>query len=397
MEIGILVILMCTIAFAMVARRVSTTIITAPMFFLAVGFIIASTHMLEAEHAEHLLHFVAEVSLVILLFIDASKIDLKILIKQRAWPLRMLLIGLPLSIGIGFLLAIPFFPHWPIWLVALIAAILSPTDAALGQAVVSNENVPLQERQSLVVESGLNDGLALPVILLFASLVSLSGSESTNWYLFSAKQLILGPFMGALLGFIGAKAFLFVQARKYTEQATEGVAALALAGSAYLSATLIGGNGFIAAFVAGLTFGNFVKGHCRFIYEFTEGEGQMLIWGSFLVIGLGLLPEALEHLDYRTLFYILLSLFVVRPLAIYISLLGSTTLPLTRLFFGWFGPRGLATALFALLVTEGMEAEYAHSILVVAINAVWISALLHGVSAGLGANWYAKMISKKTV
>lgn len=395
MELGILVVLVCAIVFAMFARRASTTIITAPMFFLAVGFTLAYTHVLNAEHAEHMLHLVAEVSLVILLFLDAAKIDLRVLKKQHVWPLRMLLIGLPLSIGIGFLFAIPFFPHLPLGLVALIAAILSPTDAALGQAVVSNESVPLQERQSLVVESGLNDGLALPIILLFASIVSIGDSESTNWFLFSGKQLILGPLVGIALGLMGAKVFLFVEARKYTAQATEGIAALALAGSAYLSAALVGGNGFIAAFVAGLTFGHFVKGHCRFIYEFTEGEGQMLIWGSFLVIGLGLLPEALEHLDYRTLSYILISLFVVRPLAIYISLLGSTAKPLTRLFFGWFGPRGLATALFALLVTDGMDAEYTHAILVVAINAVWISALLHGITAGAGAGWYARIISKE--
>ncbi len=381
----------------MVARRASETIVTAPIIFLVLGLVMAYSNVLHTNEAEHLLHLVAEVSLVILLFLDASKIDIAALRKQSEWPLRMLLIGLPLSIGIGFLLAIPFFPEWPLALVALVAAILAPTDAALGQAVVSNKNVPLQERQTLTVESGLNDGLALPIILLFASIVAAGQSgaeENTNWLIFSAKQILLGPLVGLVLGLMGAKTFLFVEAKKYSAPTYEGIAALAMAGVSYLCATLVGGNGFIAAFVAGLTFGNFVKGHCRFIYEFTESEGQMLVWTSFLVIGLGLLPEALKHLDGTTLSYILISLFVVRPLAIYLSLLGTNTKPITRLLFGWFGPRGLATALFALLVTDGMNKEYAHAVLVIAINAVWISALLHGVTASPAVKWYAKKIAK---
>lgn len=399
LALGILIVLVIAIMYAMFAHRASTTMITAPIVFLAAGLMMAYTQVLPSEHAEHMLHMVAEISLVILLFLDAAKINLTALKKQHLWPLRMLLIGLPLSVGIGFFVAIPFFPEWPLALIALIAAILSPTDAALGQAVVSNEQVPLQERQSLTVESGLNDGLALPIILLFASILGAGHSstdQATNWFLFSGKQLLLGPLAGVAIGLTGAKMFLFVEAKKYTAPTYEGIAALALAGSAYLCATLVEGNGFIAAFVAGLTFGYFVKGHCRFIYEFTESEGQMLIWASFFVIGLGLLPQALQHLDTPVILYILLSLFVVRPLAIYISLLGTNAPRITRLFFGWFGPRGLATALFALLVTEGMEEAYAHAVLVIAINAVWISALLHGATAVSGAALYAKLAARKS-
>jgi len=397
LQLGILVILMSAVAYAMVAKRASTTIITAPMIFLLVGFLMALSKMLDAEHAEHLLHLVAEISLIILLFIDAAKTDLMSLKSQRQWPMRMLLIGLPLSVGIGILFAIPLFPELPLIIVALIAAILAPTDAALGQAVVSNPTVPQLERQSLTVESGLNDGLALPIILLFASMAAgmESASEhSTNWFLFGGKQIILGPLMGIAAGWMGAHIFLYAEANKLTEPVYEGIAVLALAGIAYIAASLVGGNGFIAAFVAGLVFGNSVKGHCRFIYEFTESEGQMLIWVSFLFIGLGLLPEAIDNLTLPVTIYILLSLFVVRPLAIYISLLGTQSKSVTRLFFGWFGPRGLATALFALLVTKEIDHQYAHDVLVVAINAVWISALLHGISAVPGANWYAKQAEK---
>ena len=165
-----------------------------------------------------------------------------------------------------------------------------------------------------------------------------------------------------------------------------------MAGVAYLGATLIGGNGFIAAFVAGLCFGYVVKGACKFVFEFTESEGQLLSWGAFFLIGLALVPEAINHLTWPIFAMILVSLFVVRPIAIWISLIGTDASVPTRLFFGWFGPRGLATALFALLVAKQIDHELAEPILMIAVNAVWISALLHGLSAVPGAKWYAAHI-----
>jgi NhaP-type Na+/H+ or K+/H+ antiporter len=150
----------------------------------------------------------------------------------------------------------------------------------------------------------------------------------------------------------------------------------------------VGGNGFISAFVAGLAFGGVVKGACSFVYEFTESEGQLLTWAAFLLLGAALVPEAVAHLTWQMLALILLSLFVVRPLAIWVSLIGTDAAPITRLFFGWFGPRGLATALFALLVVEQISHEFGEQILHVAVNAVWISAVLHGLSAAPAAKWY---------
>jgi len=367
------------------------------MIFLGIGILIARSNIMTPTHAESMLDIVAEVSLVILLFLDAAQSDLKALRRDYIWPMRMLLIGLPLSILIGAIVAIPLFPELPLPMLALMAAILAPTDAALGQAVVSNKKVPERERRSLTVESGLNDGMALPVILLFASLVmgmeAVEG-EQRNWLVFGVSQVVLGPVAGVALGWMGARFFLYAESKQLTAPTYEGIAVLALAGSSYLLALLIGGNGFIAAFVAGLTFGNLVVGHCRFIYEFTESEGQMLVWAAFLFIGLGLLPEAVNELSWPVAMYILTSLFLVRPLAIYISLIGTGTPKLTRLFLGWFGPRGLATALFALLVAEEIDHEYGQAIIILAVNAVWMSALLHGITASPGANWYAKKVAR---
>lgn len=395
MTTGLLILAGFTVIYCMLAKRLSKTILTAPMIFLAFGYFLSTTGLLTHEEAEHSLHLVAEIALIILLFLDAAQIDLTVLRQHHQWPLRMLLIGLPLSMLIGAVAAAAFLPDWPLVAVALVAAILAPTDAALGQAVVTNHLVPDRVRRALTVESGLNDGLALPMVLLFASLTAQgSGDDRTNWLLFGVMQVTLGPLAGAVIGSLGGRLMLLASDKGLTAETYEGIGALALAACAYLGAEQIGGNGFIAAFVAGLAFGHITQGRCKFVFEFTESEGQILTWGAFFLMGLALLPNALHELTPAMLALILISLFVVRPLAIWLSLLGTDSKPMTRLFFGWFGPRGLATALFALLVVGNIDHEFAEPVLALAINAVWISALLHGISAVPAARWYARQVEK---
>ncbi|MEM8794491.1 MAG: cation:proton antiporter [Pseudomonadota bacterium] len=391
MELSLIIIAAFAVCFAMVAKRIANTIFTAPMIFIAFGFALSQAALFPKHEAERILHLVAEVALILLLFLDAAQINSTALYKRHVWPVRMLVIGLPLSILIGTLVAWLFLPAWPLVMLALIASILAPTDAALGQAVVTNAMVPERSRRALTVESGLNDGLALPAVLLFASLTAeVSEQESTNWLLFGVKQVLLGPLAGAIIGVIGGYVLIWAKDRDLTADTYEGVGAIALAGLTYLAAGEIGGNGFIAAFIAGLCFGHVVDGRCKFIFEFTESEGLLLTWGAFFLLGLALLPDALSHLSWPMVAVILTSLLIVRPLAIWVSLIGTDASPATRLFFGWFGPRGLATALFALLIVSDIDHDLAEPILALAINAVWISALLHGMSALPGARWYSR-------
>lgn len=392
---GLLAVAVFTAVFTMFAKRLSTTMVTAPMLFLGLGWLLSRTGEVPQETGEAVLHLVAEVALVVLLFLDAAQMDFAAFRRRHVWPTRMLTLGLPMTIALGTLAAWPLLSDWPLVAVALVAAILAPTDAALGQAVVSNPLVPIRVRRALVVESGLNDGLALPVVLLFASLTAgaMDGGEA-HWLAFGAKQLILGPLAGAVVGTAGAALLMFAKERDLTAETFEGIGALAMAGTCYLLADVIGGNGFIAAFVGGLAFGRIVQGQCSFVYEFTEGDGQLLSWSAFLLVGLVLVPPALHHLDAMALAIILPSLFVVRPLAIWVSLSGTDATPMTRLFFGWFGPRGLATALFALLVLEQLPDDLAEPILALAVNAVWISAVLHGLSAVPAARRYAARVAQ---
>lgn len=395
MATGLLMLAMFTVCYTLLAKTLSNGILTAPILFIGFGVLMSQTGMFPLTEAEHLLHIVAELALIILLFLDAAQINLKALRKRHQWPLRMLLFGMPLAIVIGTFAAAPFLTAYPLIVAALAAALLAPTDAALGQAVVTNEAVPERVRRALTLESGLNDGLALPVILLFASLTAeMMQTDATNWILFGAKQLVFGPLVGGVIGAVGGVLFLAAKHRKMTTATIEGIGAIAMAGGAYLAAGLVDGNGFISAFVAGLFFGNVIKGQCAFIYEFTESEGQMLSWGAFFLIGLALVPNAVAHLDTQNLAVILISLFLVRPIAVWLSLAGSDAASLTKLFFGWFGPRGLATALFALLIVDQIDHEIGEHLLNLAVNAVWISAVLHGVTAVPLARWYGARMSE---
>ena len=394
-ETALILVALLVLVFALVAQRIARWPLTAPMVFLGAGVLLSQTGWVDPHEGEHALHILAEATLVILLFLDASQIDLAQFKRQHIWPQRMLLIGLPLSIAIGTVANVVFLPEWPILAAALAAGLLAPTDAALGQSVVSNKRIPGRVRRGLTVESGLNDGLALPIILLLASLLGgASSNDAQSWLVFGASQIVLGPIAGIAVGLTGGWAMLQAHKRGWTGEAYEGVATLSFAALSYLVATQIGGNGFIAAFIAGLCFGNMLKGRCKFVFEFTENEGQILMWAAFLLLGLALVPEAIAHLTPTLLAVILVSLFLVRPLAIWISLLGTDASQSTRLFFGWFGPRGLATALFALLILPEIGAEWSELILPLAINAVWISAVLHGVSAVVLGDAYSKAVER---
>jgi len=387
--ISYLVLTLALGAFCMVGQRLSRKIVTAPMVFLGMGVLFDSSGLMADLATEQALHVVAEITLVVLLFLDAAQINVTELRHRFIWPARMLLIGLPLCIVIGTVAGTVLMPGVPLVVAALLAALLAPTDAALGQPVVTNPAVPDRPRRALIVESGLNDGLALPVIfMLTVAAAPVLMAPPGGWAWYGIKQVTLGPLVGLSLGYVAARVLLWAKRTGFTSDIYEGIGALALAGSAYMAASVIGGNGFIAAFCAGLAFGALVRGRCAFVYEFTESEGQFLSWASFFLMGAVLVPEAVAHLTWPMALLILTSLLIVRPLAIWLSLSWTDADPTTRLFFGWFGPRGLATALFALLIVDQLEHDLNHLILHTAINAVWISAVVHGITAAPAARWY---------
>lgn len=391
-EISLTVVAIALFAFALVAKRLSGSILTGPMVFLVLGLALDAFGGVEIAQAEHILYTLAEITLAIVLFSDAATVDYNRARRNHIWPERMLVLGIPLAIGFGFLGGLLLLRDWPVWEIAVLAAVLAPTDAALGQAVFANPAVPERIRRTLTIESGLNDGLVLPAVLFFAS-VAVGGSEhggADGWVVFAAEQIIFGAATGAVVGGLGGLLIRHAADRGLSSEAFEGIGVLALAAIAYLLASLTGGNPFLAAFVGGFAFGAVMRTRSRFVFEFMDTEGQLLVFGTFLLLGATLVPLALAQVRWEWLVFLALSLFVFRPAAIWLSLLGTDARPATRLFLGWFGPRGLATALFGLIVLREFDLmTRGEDLLHVAMIATFASALLHGISAAPAARWIA--------
>lgn len=389
------------LAYALVSGRLAGTVLSAPLLFVAIGFAagpgVFNVLAVNAEHGS--IHLVAELTLILVLFTDAARIDLSRVRQDHNLPSRMLLIGLPLTMLFGALIAATLFPGFSIWEAALLAALLAPTDAALGQPVVSDKVVPVRIRQTINIESGLNDGIALPVILLLAALASahFDPADSVKWLSFGLLQVTVGPLVGVIMGYVGARLLDTAAAKRWMGDSSQGIGILSLAILTYSSAELAGGNGFIATFVGGMVFGNTIRHACTFLFEFMETEGQLLMLMTFFIFGIALLPEGLAHETPLMFVYALLSLTVIRMLPIALSLLGAGLRPASWLFLGWFGPRGLASILFVLLILEESELPHRHEILAVTSITVALSVLLHGISAAPYAKYYGRLAGRMGV
>ena len=397
-QLELAVIAAAFLLFSLVSGRLEGKPLTAPMIFVAFGFLVGPGMLgiAQIDRGQTFLHIVAELTLILVLFADAARIDLKRVRDDHNLPTRMLIIGLPLAIAFGAFVAAAIFPDFYLWEAALLAALLAPTDAALGQAVVSNPTVPIRIRQAINIESGLNDGIALPAVLLFAALASAThgSADSSDWITFGLLQITLGPIVGIVLGFVGGRLIDGAADRGWMREAFQGIGILAFAGLCYVVAELVGGNGFIAAFVGGMTFGNTIRNHCVFLFEFMETEGQLLMLITFLAFGIALLPQGIASFEPRHLLYAVLSLTVIRMLPIGISLAGTGIGLPTVLFLGWFGPRGLASILFVLLILEEAEVEHASDILAVTVITVALSTLLHGLSAAPASAAYGRRFAR---
>ena len=384
------------LAYSLVSGRLRGTLLTAPLLFAAFGWLAGSAGAVNIAVDHGVIHVVAELTLILVLFADAARIDLGRVRRDHDLPARMLLLGLPLTIVIGAFAAAWLFPSFSVWEAALLAALLAPTDAALGQSVVSAKAVPIRIRQSINIESGLNDGIALPAVLLFAALAVASHGDQGNdhWLRFGLLQVTLGPLTGAVIGYVGAKTLDHAASRGWATTAFQGIGVLALSILAYVIAEMIGGNGFISAFLAGLVFGNCLRHPCDYLFEFMESEGQLLMLITFLVFGASLLPEGLAHVDAAIVLYAVLSLTFIRMLPIALSLLGSGIRFPTYLFLGWFGPRGLASILFVLLILEEAAPPHSDTLLSITVVTVGLSILLHGVTAAPLASLYGRLAAR---
>lgn len=400
METGVAAFALILAGFALIANRLDRLSIGPALTFVLVGLVLgrAMLDVLPVAIESTTVRELAEVTLALVLFTDASTVDLDGLRRDASVVGRLLVIGLLLTIVFGGIAAVLIFPEIPVATALLIGAILAPTDAALGLPVITNPAVPTRIRRILNVESGLNDGIATPFVLLFIALATATGGADLGHLLDAVGEIAIAIAVGLAIGGIGGLLLEAADARQLTSEISRQIAVLALAVGAYLSSIALGGNGFVAAFLAGLAFGTATRHSEERAELFSEAAGILLSIGVWAIFGATLVGSLISDLsDLRPILYALLSLTIIRMLPVAISLVGSGLTTPTVAFIGWFGPRGLASVVFGILAFDALT-QAGVSADPVASTVTWtvlLSIVAHGLTAGALADRYGRWISRR--
>lgn len=394
MDLIVLVLVTAALfAWALVSVRLEKADLTAPIVFTAVGAALAWAGLADSSSSPPGITAVVEVTLVWVLFSDAARLPLQQLRRDVGRYVRLLGIGLPLTILFGWGLAAWFFPQFGLWLALLVGAALAPTDAALGIPVVTNPAVPSRIRQLITVESGLNDGIATPVVMLaIAGAAAAAGLESSAGPGSAAVELLIGAGVGAAAGAAGGWLLRVARRRGTGAEDFAGIGVLALSLLAYSAALAVGGNGFVAAFCGGLAFGTCAGRRAPAELVFVEQVGGLVSLLVWMVFGAIAVPTMLGNFVPLTLVYAVLSLTVVRMVPVALASIGAGLDRRTILFVGWFGPRGLASLVFALLALEALGSLSDQAVAVITAT-VLLSVLAHGVSAAPLAGQYGRAVA----
>jgi NhaP-type Na+/H+ or K+/H+ antiporter len=394
MEWALAVIAFALIAFGVVSRRVDGTPVTSAMLFVGVGLLVGAQalDLVDTSPTGESVRLLAEATLTVVLFADASRIDMRTLRREYAVPARLLGLGLPLTIAFGALLAAALFGALSVPEALVLAVLLAPTDAALGQAVVTEPRLPSRVRQGLNVESGLNDGICVPLLFIVLAVAEADAGEfgAAHAVRLVLEEIGFGIVGGVIAGAVAAAAITFGSDRGLIERTWLQIVPVAGAALAYGIAAPLGGSGFIAAFVAGMTFGVLRRPSAgREVTFFTDEVGEVLNGVTLVVFGAVLLWPALDGLTWHMVLYAVASLTIIRMVPVALAMLGTGARRPTVAFLGWFGPRGLASIVFAAIVVEEADLQQATTILLATYATVGLSVLLHGVTAAPLARRYA--------
>lgn len=380
------------LVYALLSRRLRGTSITAPMVFVGAGFLFGSEWLgwLHVTLGQDAVSTLAEATLVVVLFTDASRIDVRALRREYSVPARLLGIGLPLTIAAGMLVGALVLPN-VLWAeAAVLAIVLAPTDAALGQAVVTDEALPSRIRQGLNVESGLNDGLCVPLLAIALAIAQTDAGDTTATH---ATKLVVeaigwGIVGGVVAGVIAAYALRAARTRGWIDGHWIQIVPVIAAVGAFGIADSRGGSGFIAAFVGGAVFGR-ISGQDAKSASFSEELGNVLNGVTLIVFGAAVLGAAWSQIGLVEVIYAALSLTVVRMIPVAIAMIGTNARPPTVLFLGWFGPRGLASIVFGVVVVEAAGLPHTSELVIALTVTVALSVLVHGITAAPLARRYA--------
>ena len=373
------------LVYSSVAGRVERTWVSGPILFITFGLLIGplGLDLLSFKTDGETLRTLAELTLALVLFTDAAGADMVVLRKTEALPTRLLLIGLPLTILLGFGVGVLLFERLSLFEVALLATMLAPTDAALGKGVVTNEAVPNPVRQGLNVESGLNDGICVPILFVFLALATGKAGEGGPWKLammLVAEEIGIGLAVGLVLTTMAGLLLKFAKGQQWLTHTWIQVPVVALALGCFAVAQFLGGSGFIAAFSGGLLFGVLAKQHREEFLRAAEGTGDTLALITWVIFGSAVVGQAVGHFSWLILLYAVLSLTLIRILPVFLVLTGTGVSTEGKLFMGWFGPRGLASIVFGVMVVNA-NLPNSGSIAMIVVCTIMLSILGHGITA----------------
>jgi NhaP-type Na+/H+ or K+/H+ antiporter len=371
---------------AILSRRIDSIPLTPQMIFIfagiVVGWLFTGYVDIIQPPTSTIILLIAEIALVLVLFSDASQIRLGS-IELDSLTSRLLVIGLPLTIVLGIATAIFIFTDLTFWETAIIGVVLAPTDAALGQVVVQNKRIPQLIRKSLEVESGLNDGLCVPFLLVFVAIGLAEESFSPVGYFLEVAimQIGVGVLVGIAVGIVGSKIVIKSRDKGWITPEYQRIAFLALALLSFVIADQTGGSGFIAAFVGGLATAYVTLDARKVLMDFAEAEGQFLNLAVFFILGI-VISDLIPQITWHIILYAILSLTVIRILPVTLSIIGSNIKWDSTLFMGWFGPRGLASVVLALIALERLSPFQGQETFILTVFiTVFFSVIAHGITA----------------
>ena len=398
MYIELAILALFIFIYSMVAGRIERSAISGPMVFVVAGFLMGPFGFgwLKGDATSDDLRTMADLTLALILFIDAANADLSILKRQFRIPSRMLLLGLPGVIALGFGLAVLMFDGLSLYEAAILATMLAATDAALGKAVITNKAVPAQIREGLNIESGLNDGICVPIVLFFIALAvgGEHGDSEASAIALVAQELGIGMAVGMGLAFVGSLLLRWCWKQGWVTEIWIQVTVVGLAITSFAAAQSLHGSGYIAAFTGGLLFGFMAKDATHKLVLAAEGTGETLALVTWMLFGAMVIGPAFQKFSWEVVVYAMLSLTVIRVVPIFLSLAGSGESVSSRLFLGWFGPRGLASIVFAIIVINA-EVPGAELLAIVVICTVFLSLVAHGVTAHPLARWLGRKENSK--
>jgi len=379
------ILAMFLLIYSAVAGRVERSWISGPIVFTGIGFILGPDGLgvLGINITGEGLRLLAELTLAMVLFTDAANADFAVVRRNLGLPERLLGVGLPLTILLGFVLAAIVFPSLKILEIALLATMLAPTDAALGKPVVTNQAVPAVIREALNLESGLNDGICVPIVVLLLGLAvgtQIEGGTTVHVARVVIEEIGIGAVIGLALTWTTVRMLRFAERHGWISEHWVEIPIVALAAACFAAAQATGGSGFIACFVGGLLLSGLGEHHKEELLRGAEHTGEALALLTWVVFGGIVVARMIDRVTWAALLYAVLSLTVVRMLPVFLCLIGTRTSTADKLFIGWFGPRGLATIVFAVLVLD-QKLPGNDTIMLAAGWTVLLSVIVHGVTA----------------